>query len=377
MKPTSSQRINTWSTRMVESTLHRYTVQQFSWNYDHGLQVLAIQKAAEATGEERYLRFVTDWVDHFIRPDGSIRTYRMEEYNVDWVNSGKLLFGVYERTGEERYRKAIETLREQMRRHPRNQAGGFWHKQIYPFQMWLDGIYMAGPFMSEYALRFNEPETFDDVVHQIKLIEEHTRDPQTRLLYHAWDESKSQRWCDPQTGLSKYFWARAIGWYVMAIVDVLDHLPQNHPHRSALIAVLDKTADALLKVQDESTGLWYQILDLPERTGNYLEASASIMFVYAFAKGVRNGYLAQEYLLAARRGYHGILQNLIKIDAQGLLNLEKVCGGAGLGGVPYRDGSFEYYISEKIILNDPKGVGPFILAALEMERAGVTEEIVE
>jgi unsaturated rhamnogalacturonyl hydrolase len=377
MKPTSSQRINTWSTRMVESTLHRYTVQQFSWNYDHGLQVLAIQKAAEATGEERYLRFVTDWVDHFIRPDGSIRTYRMEEYNVDWVNSGKLLFGVYERTGEERYRKAIETLREQMRRHPRNQAGGFWHKQIYPFQMWLDGIYMAGPFMSEYALRFNEPETFDDVVHQIKLIEEHTRDPQTRLLYHAWDESKSQRWCDPQTGLSKYFWARAIGWYVMAIVDVLDHLPQNHPHRSALIAVLDKTADALLKVQDESTGLWYQIIDLPARAGNYLEASASIMFVYAFAKGVRNGYLAQEYLLAARRGYHGILQNLIKIDAQGLLNLEKVCGGAGLGGVPYRDGSFEYYISEKIILNDPKGVGPFILAALEMERAGVTEEIVE
>jgi unsaturated rhamnogalacturonyl hydrolase len=377
MKPTSSQRINTWSTRMVESTLHRYTVQQFSWNYDHGLQVLAIQKAAEATGEERYLRFVTDWVDHFIRPDGSIRTYRMEEYNVDWVNSGKLLFGVYERTGEERYRKAIETLREQMRRHPRNQAGGFWHKQIYPFQMWLDGIYMAGPFMSEYALRFNEPETFDDVVHQIKLIEEHTRDPQTRLLYHAWDESKSQRWCDPQTGLSKYFWARAIGWYVMGIVDVLDHLPQNYAHRAGLIAVLDKTADALLKVQDESTGLWYQILDLPERTGNYLEASASIMFVYAFAKGVRNGYLAQEYLLSARRGYHGILQNLIKIDAQGFLNLEKVCGGAGLGGVPYRDGSFEYYVSEKIILNDPKGVGPFILAALEMERAGVTEEIVE
>lgn len=377
MKPTSSQRINTWSTRMVESTLQRYTAQEFSWNYDHGLQVLAIQKAAEATGEERYLHFVTDWVDHFIQPDGNIRTYRMEEYNVDWVNSGKLLFAVYERTGEERYRKAIETLREQMRRHPRNQAGGFWHKQIYPFQMWLDGIYMAGPFMSEYALRFNEPETFDDVVHQIKLIEEHARDPQTQLLYHAWDESKSQRWCDPQTGLSKYFWARAIGWYVMAIVDVLDHLPQNHAHRSSLIAILDTTADALLKVQDESTGLWYQILDLPQRTGNYLEASASIMFVYAFAKCVRNGYLAQEYLLSARRGYHGILQNLIKIDAQGFLNLEKVCGGAGLGGVPYRDGSFEYYIGEKIILNDPKGVGPFILAALEMERAGVTEEIVE
>jgi len=376
MKPTSSQKINTWSSRMVESTLQRYTPKDFSWNYDHGLQVYAIQKAGEATGEERYLKFVADWIDYFIQPDGSIRTYHMEDYNVDWVNSGKLLFGAYERVGDERYSKAIETLREQMRKHPRNNAGGFWHKLIYPYQMWLDGIYMAGPFLSEYALRYNESETFDDVVHQITLIEKHTRDPKTGLLYHAWDESKVQRWCDPETGLSKYFWGRAVGWFVMAIVDVLDHLPLDHARRSGLIAILDKIAAALVKVQDEATGLWYQILDLPDREGNYIEASASIMFVYAFAKGVRNAYLSQEYLLSARRGYHGVLQNLIKIDARGFLNLEKVCGGAGLGGEPYRDGSFEYYISERIIPNDPKGVGPFILAALEMERAGVNEEIV-
>lgn len=377
MKPTSSQKINTWSVRMVESTLQRYTARDFSWNYDHGLQVLGIQKAGEATGEERYIKFVSDWIDTFIQPNGSIRTYRMEDYNVDWVNSGKLLFSAYERTGDERYRKAIETLRQQMRTHPRNHANGFWHKQIYPFQMWLDGIYMAGPFLSEYALRFDEPETFDDVVYQITLIEKHTRDSKTGLLYHAWDESKSQRWCDPETGLSKYFWARAIGWYVMAIVDVLDHLPHDHLGRSEVIAILDETAAAVVKVQDQATGLWYQILDLPEREGNYLEASASIMFVYAFAKGVRNGYLSPEYLLSARRGYHGVLQNLIKVDPQGLLTLEKVCGGAGLGGDPYRDGSFEYYISEKIIPNDPKGVGPFIMAALEMERPGVNGELTE
>jgi unsaturated rhamnogalacturonyl hydrolase len=377
MKPASSQKINTWSIRMVESTLQRYTQQDFSWNYDHGLQVLAIQKAGEATGEERYLKFVADWIDNFIQPDGAIHTYRLEEYNVDLVNSGKLLFGAYERTGDERYRKAIETLRNQMRTHPRNIVNGFWHKQIYPFQMWLDGIYMAGPFLSEYAMRFNEPETFDDVTYQITLIEKHTRDPKTGLLYHAWDESKQQRWCDPITGCSQYFWGRGIGWYVLGIVDVLDHLPRNHAHRSDLIAILDKTAAAVVKVQDEATGLWYQILDLPEREGNYLEASASAMFVYAFAKGVRNGYLAQDYLLSARRGYHGLLQNLIKIDSQGLLTLEKVCGGAGLGGEPYRDGSFEYYVTEKIIPNDPKGVGPFILAALEMERAGISEEMTE
>jgi unsaturated rhamnogalacturonyl hydrolase len=377
MKPTSSPKLNTWSARMVESTLQRYQPQDFSWNYDHGLQVLGIQKAGEATGEERFLKFVADWIDHFIQPDGTIRTYRMDTYNVDWVNSGKLLFGAYERIGDEKYRTAIETLREQMRRHPRNSVNGFWHKQIYPHQMWLDGIYMAGPFLSEYAMRFHEPETFDDVTYQITLIEEHTRDPRTGLLYHAWDESKSQRWCDPETGLSRYFWARAVGWYVMAIVDVLDHLPQGHARRSDLIAILDRTSAALVKVQDEATGLWYQILDLPERDGNYLEASASIMFVYAFAKGVRNGYLAQDYLLSARRGYHGVLQNLIKVDAQGFLTLEKVCGGAGLGGDPYRDGSFEYYISEKIIPNDPKGVGPFILAALEMERPGVNGDLTE
>jgi len=362
---------------MVESTLQRYTLSDASWNYDHGLQVIAIQKVGEATGESRYLRFVSDWIDHFVQPDGSIRTYRMDEYNVDLINSGKLLFGAYERTGDERYRKAIEILREQMRTHPRNNANGFWHKQIYPYQMWLDGIYMAGPFLSEYALRFNETETFDDVVHQITLIEKHTRDERTGLLYHAWDESKRERWCDPNTGLSKYFWGRAVGWYVMALVDVLDHLPQEHARRQELIAILDTTASAIVKVQDEATGLWYQILDLPEREGNYLEASASTMFVYAFAKAVRKGYLAQDYLLMAWRGYHGLLQNLIKVDSQGLLTLENVCGGAGLGGEPYRDGSFEYYVTEKIIPNDPKGVGPFILAALEMERAGDNEELIE
>jgi unsaturated rhamnogalacturonyl hydrolase len=375
MKQSSVHKLNTWSVRMVESTLQRYTLGEASWNYDHGLQVMAIQKAGKATGEERYLRFVLDWIDYFVRPDGSIRTYRPDEYNVDLINSGKLLYSAYERTGEERYRKAIELLRNQMRAHPRNHANGFWHKQIYPYQMWLDGIYMAGPFLAEYACRFEEPDTFEDVVHQIELIESRTRDEKTGLLYHAWDESKQQRWCDPITGRSHYFWGRGIGWFVMAIVDVLDFLPREQAHRQDLIRILDQTAAALVKVQDEATGLWSQILDLPDRAGNYLEASASAMFVYAFAKGVRSGYLVQDYLLSARRGYHGLLQNLVKIDANGLLTLENVCGGAGLGGEPYRDGSFEYYIGEKIIPNDPKGVGPFILAALEMERAGLDAEM--
>lgn len=376
MKPIASLRPpvpNTWSVRMVESTLQRYTLNDALWHYEHGLQVLAIQKAAEVTGEARYKRFVSDWIDRFIRADGSIRTYRVDEYNLDQINAGKLLFGAFERTRNERYRKALDLLRGQLRTQPRNYSNGFWHKLIYPYQMWLDGIYMAGPFLAEYARRFDEPATFEDVAHQICLIDEHCRDEKTGLLYHAWDESKTQRWADPATGCSPHFWGRAIGWYVMAIVDVLDHFPREQGHHPDLIAILNRTARALVKVQDETSGLWYQILDLPDRAGNYLEASASAMFVYAFAKGVREGYLAQDYLLSARRGYHGLLQNLIKVDSQGLLTLEGTCGGAGLGGEPYRDGSFEYYISEKIIPNDPKGVGPFILAALEMESAGIHE----
>ena len=376
MKQTSSPKpslLNTWSVRMVESTLRRYTLNDALWHYEHGLQVMAIQKAGEVTGQSRYLRFVSNWIDRFVRPDGGISTYRVDEYNLDQINPGKLLFGALERAVDKRYREALDLLLEQLRTQPRNKSNGFWHKKIYPHQMWLDGIYMAGPFLAEYAHRFDEPLLFDEVIHQIKLIDKHTRDEQTGLLYHAWDESKEQRWADPITGLSPHFWGRAIGWFVMAIVDVLDHLPQDQAHRQDLIVILRRTAEALVKVQDEATGLWYQILDLPARTGNYLEASASAMFVYAFAKGAHNGYLPQDYLSAARRGYHGLLQNLIKVDSQGLLTLEGVCSVAGLGGEPYRDGSFEYYVNEEITTNDPKGVGPFILAALEMEGAGINE----
>ncbi|MBI9049180.1 MAG: glycoside hydrolase family 88 protein [Anaerolineaceae bacterium] len=377
MTHSSLQKIGTWSTRMVESTLERYTLKEAEWHYEHGLLVMAIERAGEVANEPRYTQFVSDWVDHFVNLDGSIRTYRVDEYNLDQINAGRLLHGAFRRTGDEHYRKAIELLMEQLATHPRTNSNGYWHKKIYPYQMWLDGIYMASPFRAEYAKTFEKPEIFDDIVFNIKLIEQQTRDPQSGLLYHAWDESKVQRWCNPDTGCSKYFWSRAIGWFVMAIVDVLDFLPKDHSGRQTLIDILLRAAEAVVKVQDEATGLWYQIVDLPDRKGNYLEASGSGMFVYGFAKGVRLGYLPEDYFISARRGYHGILENLIKVDFEGLLTLEKVCGGAGLGGDPYRDGSYEYYISEKIVPNDAKGVGPFILAALEMENAGVDEVLAE
>jgi unsaturated rhamnogalacturonyl hydrolase len=197
----------------------------------------------------------------------------------------------------------------------------------------------------------------------------HARDPKTGLLYHGWDESKQQRWANRQTGLSPNFWARAIGWYAMALVDTLDYFPENHPQRAELIAILKRLAPAIEKYQDANSGLWYQVLDKGTENGNYFEASASSMFVYALVKGVRRGYLPEHYLSVARKGYEGILNRFIKTDANGKVNLEGTVGGAGLGGVPYRDGSYQYYISEKIVTNDPKGIGAFLMASSEIEMA--------
>jgi unsaturated rhamnogalacturonyl hydrolase len=277
------------------------------------------------------------------------------------------LFRLYDETGDERYKQAAFLLREQLRRQPRISEGGFWHKQIYPHQMWLDGIYMGGPFYAEFAKTFGEPEGFDDVAHQIILVESHTRDPQTGLLYHGWDESREQKWADPETGCSPNFWGRAIGWYAMAIPDVLDHLPEDHPKREKIIAIFSDTIEAISAVQDQSTGLWYQVLDQGGREGNYLEASASCMFVYGIVKGVRKGYISTEFLDVAERGYAGILEQFIQVDDQDMVNLNQICSVAGLGGKPYRDGSYEYYISEKVVTNDYKGVGPFVLASVEIE----------
>jgi unsaturated rhamnogalacturonyl hydrolase len=330
--------------------------------------LLGIKQVWLKTNEQKYVDFIKHNIDEFVGPKGDIRTYRLEEYNLDQINEGKLLFPLYAATGDERYKQAAYLLRKQLETHPRTSEGGFWHKQIYPNQMWLDGIYMASPFYAEFARAFDEPEGFDDVARQIILIEQHTRDPKTGLLYHGWDESRSQGWADPRSGCSPSFWGRAMGWYAMALPDVLDHLPGDHPKRDTILSIFQITISAITAVQDQATGVWYQVLDQGDREGNYLEASASCMFVYAIAKGVRRGYIDPTYLDAAKRGYAGILQQFIRVDDAGLVNLDGICAVGGLGGKPYRDGSFAYYIGEKVIANEYKGVGAFILVSAEMER---------
>ena len=354
-----------WSVRMADSVMCRNVPSK--WHYEHGLVLHAIAQVRLRTGNAKYYDYIKNTLDPFIDAAGNIATYSIAEYNLDQINAGRVLFTLYRATGHERHKQAIYLFCEQLRSHPRTSDGGFWHKKIYPHQMWLDGIYMASPFYAEFGKTFDEPAAFDDVAHQIILIEKHTRDPKTGLLYHGWDESKQQRWANPETGCSPHFWGRAMGWYAMAIVDVLDYLPEDHPQRATILAIFDRMIEAVTQVQDQVTGLWYQVLDQGNRAGNYLEASASCMFVYAIAKGVRKGYLAAENLEIARKGYRGIHGNLIEIDNQGLVNLSRICGVGGLGGNPYRDGSYEYYIGERIVTNDYKGVGPFILASLEME----------
>jgi len=363
-----------WSVRMADSVIRRHSPSSAQWHYEHGLVLLAIERVWHATREVRFWNHVKDTVDLFIDPDGAIRTYNLEEYNLDQINPGRVLFPLYQATGDERYKRAIVRLRQQLDTHPRTRSGGFWHKQIYPYQMWLDGIYMAAPFYAEFAETFDQPAAFDDIAHQIALIEQHARDPKTGLLYHAWDESKQQRWANPTTGCSPHFWGRAIGWYAMALVDVLDYFPNDHPRRPEIIAMIGRIAEALANVQDQATGLWYQVLDQGGRAANYLEASASCMFTYAIAKAVRKGYLPADWLAVAHNAYQGILRNLITVDEQGLVTLERVCAVAGLGGNPYRDGSFAYYVNEKVATNDYKGVGPFILASVELESPLVRRE---
>jgi unsaturated rhamnogalacturonyl hydrolase len=360
---------NSWAIRMADSVLQSYPISQWKWHYEHGLVIKAIAAVGATSGETRFQAVDQEWIDHFVNANGEICTYRMDEFNLDQINPGRLLFPLYQRTGEGRYAAALNLLRSQLRDQPRTPSGGFWHKQIYPNQMWLDGLYMAGPFSAEYAVTFNEPAIFDDLTHQFLLLDQHACDPQTGLLYHAWDEARVQKWANPVTGCSPHFWGRAIGWYVMALVDVLDFLPSEHLHCAALIEILDRLAHAMTRFQDPASGLWYQVINLPNHPGNYRESSVSAMIAYGFAKAVRKGWLAPEYRSAAQRAYRGLLENMIRVDARGSLTLEGTCSVAGLGGVPYRDGTYEYYIQEPVATNDFKGVGPFILAALEMDMA--------
>jgi len=335
------------------------------WTYDQGVILKGIEGLWEATGDGKYFEYIQKSMDVFVDDEGNIRTYKFDDYNLDNVLCGRILLTLFKVTGKEKYYKAAATLRKQLEQQPRTNEGGFWHKKIYPDQVWLDGLYMAEPFYAEWASTFHEDSDFNDIARQFIIIENHARDAKTGLLYHGYDESKKQAWANKTTGLSPNFWARAMGWYGMALVDALPYFPKDNPERKELINILNKFATAVTKVQDAKSGLWWDVLNFPNRKGNYEEASASCMFVYTLAKGVRLGYLPSSYLATAKKGYAGIIQKFIT-NVDGQTNLEGTVSVSGLGGKPYRDGSYDYYIKEKVVTNDPKGIGAFILASNEI-----------
>lgn len=358
--------------RMADSEMARFpdasTVDfnpKGKWNYTPGLIASAMIKLWEQTGDIKYFSYARSYADKYINTEGEISGYKLSDYNIDKINSGKFLFDLYKQTGEEKYKKAIFVLRSQLKNHPRTSEGGFWHKKRYTHQMWLDGLYMGAPFYARFAKEY-EPGAIDDVINQFLTIQKHTYNPEVGLNYHGWDESREQKWANPKTGCSPHFWGRAMGWYAMALVDVLDYIPENHAGRKKIITILNTVAEGIKKHQDQETGLWHQVLNLPGRKGNYLEASASSMFVYALLKAARLGYIDQGYKKVAKKGYKGILNNFIKENEDKTISLTTTCAVAGLGGNPYRPATFEYYVGEPIRDNDPKGVGPFILASIEM-----------
>lgn len=366
--------------RMVESeiarnpsptTLDGIPAGKVKWNYTTGLELLAMMDAGEAYDRPEFYDYALRYYDTIVRPDASVLTYRKDKYNIDHICPGRPLFEIYRRTGEERYRQVIDTLYQQLREHPRNDDGGFWHKQTYPHQMWLDGLYMGEPFYAEYAVRNLSGEAYEgavkDIVNQFVRVAEHTYDPATGLYRHAADVSREMFWCDKTTGQSAHAWGRALGWYAMAIVETLQYLDVDDTTRP-MVEILNHIYEVLPKYADPATGMWYQVLDQPGRAGNYLESTGSVMFVYAQLKGVRLGYLPAEQGPDAMRSYEKFVERFVKENPDGTISITDCCAVAGLGGKQMRSGTFEYYISEPVIDNDCKGVGPFIWASIEYDR---------
>ncbi|MCF2551539.1 glycoside hydrolase family 88/105 protein [Bacteroides caecigallinarum] len=373
-----------WSVRMVESEMTRCPESwqldfqpKLKWDYCHGLELQAMLDVYDRYGDDNIYKYALAYADTMVNEDGTIKMYKREDFSLDRVNSGKFLFRIYEQTKDEKYKKALALMRSQFEEQPRNEDGGFWHKKIYPNQVWLDGIYMGAPFYAEYAFRNNEVGVYKDVINQFLMAARHTYDPKTDLYKHACDVSRKEKWADPVTGQSQHSWGRALGWYAMAFVDALEFIPQHEAGRDSMIITLNKVVEQIKRLQDKETGLWYQVLDRSGDEGNYLESSCSVMFVYSLFKAVRKGYIDASYLDVAEKGYKGVLEHFITTDEYGLISITKACAVAGLGGKNYRMGDYNYYINEQIRDNDAKAVGPFIMASLEWERLQEVRGIVK
>ncbi|MGJ7044304.1 glycoside hydrolase family 88/105 protein [Thermoanaerobacterium thermosulfurigenes] len=352
--------------KFIDGYIKDYKSYKPSWNYEDGCVLKGALDLYSATDDEKYKAFVLKYLDEFIEKDGEIKGYNMENHHLDDINSGKVLFDVYKMTGDDKYKKAIETIFTQVKTQPRTNEGNFWHKDIYPYQVWLDGLYMVMPFYIKYIKNFGNINDLSDIVNQFVNVRKHMYDTQKKLYYHGYDESRKEAWADKKTGVSPNFWGRAEGWFVMALVDVLEEMDERmKPEKDAIIKIFNEAIDGLLIYQDEEKGMWYQVLDKKNERGNYQETSATLMISYSILKGVRLNLLPQKYKEHGVKAFEGTVNKYL-VEDEGKLMLGGICSVAGLGNTPYRDGSYDYYISEKVVYDDPKGVGALMMAYSEI-----------
>jgi unsaturated rhamnogalacturonyl hydrolase len=363
-----------WSERMAHSVMKRNpTLWQIDenkkpkWDYKPSFVLSAFEQLYQLTNNKQYQLYGKQYLDMFVDSTGTIDHYEANEYNLDALNPGKLLFNLYQDTHDTRYLLAMQLLRKQLETQPRTPAGVFWHKKIYPNQVWTDGMYMNLPFYTRFTQLFENGKALDDVAKQFELIQASIVDSKLKLPYHAYDESKQMDWANKTTGTSPTIWCRGVGFYFMALVDVLDYFPKQHPKYTALVNQVRGLTKAVIAVQDAS-GLWYQVMDKSKLESNYLETSGTAMLAYAIAKSVNKGYLPNKYKKYATKAFDGILANRVVKGEDGEIHLTQISQGIGLGGNPYRDGSNKYYVQAKQFMDNSMGVGAFILAALALNR---------
>ncbi len=334
------------------------------WDYSGSIEAMAILRVAEVYEDQAMADYAKQWADTMLTSDGDIIGYNPEKYNIDHICPGKFLLRLYNHTGDKKYLTAAGHLFKQYETHPRTSEGGLWHKKVYPNQMWLDGLYMGAPFIAEYGM-LTDVNVAEDMARQFVIVANHTRDDSTRLYRHAWDESHSMFWADSVTGRSQHAWGRANGWFMMGMVDILEFIPEGTAYRDSVLNILNGLVSSVMDYRDKETGMWYQVLDCPGREGNYVESTCSAMFIYSMLKASRLGYIPSEYRGVAEEAFSQFVHTFIKKDGDEI-SITSCCAVAGLGGKDMRDGSFDYYIHEPVRDNDPKAVGPFLLACLEL-----------
>ncbi|HEX8357028.1 MAG TPA: glycoside hydrolase family 88 protein [Segetibacter sp.] len=363
-----------WSEKMAETvmTIWKDSLQTeagkpVTWANAQGVVLKGIEGLWLRTGDKKYFDYIQKSVDYFVEPNGEIRTYSLKNYDIENVLGGRNLLTLYDVLGNEKYYKAASSLREQLNTHPRTKAGVFWYKQDYPGQIWPDALYMGQPFYTKWAKQFHEDTAFEDIAGQFILMERTLRDKKTGLLFYGYDELREQQWANKETGLSPDLLATAMGWYGMALIDVLENFPEEHPRRDSLTKILKRFANAVVKYQDKKTGLWYNMIDSPKKEKNYLEASASCMIVYALAKSVRLGFIPKSFLAAVQKGYAGVIAKCIKTEI-GQVNFYSTAGADAVGNSRIDNESLDYLSKEKMVVNAPVGVGAFLLASNEVEQ---------